>query len=97
MQGHQYETVSGFVCEAFGYIPRTGESIKVVLEKENQEEEDEYAEGESERKDHKEKETHQEFKLEVYSDRDILVSFILVSSIKRSCFYACFLFPFILL
>ncbi|XVF03685.1 hypothetical protein REPUB_Repub05bG0014800 [Reevesia pubescens] len=38
---HQYETVSGFVCEAFGYIPRTGESIKVVLEKENEEEDNE--------------------------------------------------------
>ncbi|XWS53980.1 hypothetical protein CRYUN_Cryun10bG0047900 [Craigia yunnanensis] len=37
---HQYETVSGFVCEAFGYIPRTGESIKVVLEKENEEDDD---------------------------------------------------------
>ncbi|XP_022975133.1 putative DUF21 domain-containing protein At3g13070, chloroplastic isoform X2 [Cucurbita maxima] len=38
-EGHQYETVSGFVCEAFGYIPRTGESVKVVLEKEDEEEE----------------------------------------------------------
>lgn len=38
-KGHQYETVSGFVCEAFGYIPRTGESVKVVLEKEDDEEE----------------------------------------------------------
>ncbi|GKV38379.1 hypothetical protein SLEP1_g46294 [Rubroshorea leprosula] len=28
---HQYETVSGFVCEVFGYIPRADESIKVVL------------------------------------------------------------------
>ncbi|KAJ0103187.1 hypothetical protein Patl1_04062 [Pistacia atlantica] len=36
--GHQYETVSGFICEVFGYIPRTGESMKVALEKENQEE-----------------------------------------------------------
>lgn len=39
LKGHQYETVSGFVCEAFGYIPRTGESVKVVLEKEDDEEE----------------------------------------------------------
>ncbi|KAJ9153888.1 hypothetical protein P3X46_027276 [Hevea brasiliensis] len=44
----QYETVSGFVCEAFGYIPRTGESIKVILEKGNQEEDDEQTEGKSE-------------------------------------------------
>ncbi|KAH7365493.1 hypothetical protein KP509_18G030900 [Ceratopteris richardii] len=35
---YHYETVSGFVCEAFGYIPRTGESIKVILK--NAEEED---------------------------------------------------------
>ncbi|KAF2313536.1 hypothetical protein GH714_011546 [Hevea brasiliensis] len=44
----QYETVSGFICEAFGYIPRTGESIKVILEKGNQEEDDEQTEGKSE-------------------------------------------------
>lgn len=31
--------MSGFVCEAFGYIPRTGESVKVILEKEDDEEE----------------------------------------------------------
>ncbi|KAF8019665.1 hypothetical protein BT93_G0375 [Corymbia citriodora subsp. variegata] len=64
-EGHQYETVSGFICEAFGYIPRTGETIKVVLEKENREEEDEYVETESDRKDQKEKEKHQIFKLEI--------------------------------
>lgn len=67
-EGHQYETVSGFVCEAFGYIPRTGETIKVILEKENREEEDEYMEDESDRKDQKdqkEKEKHQFFKLEI--------------------------------
>lgn len=60
LQGHQYETVSGFICEAFGYIPRTGESIKVVLEKENEEENDE---SKSDNQDPKEK--HQIFKLEV--------------------------------
>ncbi|GKV49143.1 hypothetical protein SLEP1_g55909 [Rubroshorea leprosula] len=27
---HQYETVSGFVCEVFGYIPRADESIKIL-------------------------------------------------------------------
>lgn len=65
LQGHQYETVSGFVCEAFGYIPRTGETIKVVLEKEPQEDEDEdeHAEGKSDRQELKEK--HQLYKLEV--------------------------------
>ncbi|KAK2639927.1 hypothetical protein Ddye_027722 [Dipteronia dyeriana] len=63
-EGHQYETVSGFICEAFGYIPRTGESIKVVLEKENQEEEDENSEAGSDRQNVKEK--HFVYKLEIY-------------------------------
>lgn len=61
VQGYQYETVSGFVCAAFGYIPRTGESIKVVLEKENREENDE---SKSDHQDQKEK--FQIFKLEVW-------------------------------
>ena len=60
VQGHQYETVSSFICEAFGYIPRTGESIKVVLEKTNQEENHE---SKSDRQDQKEKDHI--FKLEV--------------------------------
>ncbi|KAF5479040.1 hypothetical protein F2P56_005545 [Juglans regia] len=58
--GYQYETVSGFICEAFGYIPRTGERIKVVLAKANQEENDE---SKSDNRDQKEK--HQIFKLEI--------------------------------
>ncbi|XAR67382.1 hypothetical protein NMG60_11002115 [Bertholletia excelsa] len=62
-EGHQYETVSGFICEAFGYIPRTGETIKVILEKANEEEDDEYTEAESDC--HDEKEKHQIFKLEI--------------------------------
>ncbi|KAK9005195.1 hypothetical protein V6N11_042640 [Hibiscus sabdariffa] len=60
---HQYETVSGFVCEAFGYIPRTGESIKVVLEKENEEEDDENSEAGSDQQDLNER--HQIYKLEI--------------------------------
>ncbi|XP_023894299.1 DUF21 domain-containing protein At1g55930, chloroplastic [Quercus suber] len=59
-EGHQYETVSGFICEAFGYIPRTGESIKVVLEKANQEENHE---SKSDHQDQKEKDHI--FKLEI--------------------------------
>ncbi|KAL8150685.1 hypothetical protein V2J09_020493 [Rumex salicifolius] len=51
-EDHQYETVSGFVCEAFGYIPRTGESIRVLLERDNKEENDET---ESEHQDPKDK------------------------------------------
>ncbi|CAA7027417.1 unnamed protein product [Microthlaspi erraticum] len=62
-EGHQYETVSGFVCEAFGYIPKTGESVTVVLEKENWEEHDEHEEGKHERQDQKEK--HQVYRLEI--------------------------------
>ncbi|MBA0561594.1 hypothetical protein Golob_018406 [Gossypium lobatum] len=60
---HQYETVSGFVCEAFGYIPRTGESVKVELERDNQEEEDENSEAASDRQDLKER--RQIYKLEI--------------------------------
>nr|AFK45559.1 unknown [Lotus japonicus] len=59
-EGIQYETVSGFVCEAFGYIPRTGESIKVVLERED---EDDNEESDADRQDQKEK--NQIFKLEI--------------------------------
>ncbi|PIM98436.1 putative membrane protein [Handroanthus impetiginosus] len=62
-EGHQYETVSGFVCEAFGYIPRTGETIKVVLERENREDHVDYNGGESDRKEENEK--IQIFKLEI--------------------------------
>ncbi|GJU06773.1 putative DUF21 domain-containing protein, chloroplastic [Tanacetum coccineum] len=62
-EGHQYETVSGFVCEAFGYIPKTGESIKVVLEKE--EDHDEYTEDDGDRQNPKEKEKSQVFKIEI--------------------------------
>ncbi|TKY46993.1 DUF21 domain-containing protein [Spatholobus suberectus] len=39
-KGHQYETVSGFVCEIFGYIPKTDESIQPVLEKKNEDDND---------------------------------------------------------
>ncbi|XP_022716774.1 putative DUF21 domain-containing protein At3g13070, chloroplastic isoform X2 [Durio zibethinus] len=70
---HQYETVSGFVCEAFGYIPRTGESIKVVLEKEN-EEDDENSEAGSDRQDLKER--HQNYKLEILAGNARKVSAI---------------------
>ncbi|KAK7371942.1 hypothetical protein VNO80_05309 [Phaseolus coccineus] len=59
-EGHQYETVSGFVCAAFGYIPRTGECIKVVLERED---EDDNNESSADQQDQKEK--NQIFKLEI--------------------------------
>ncbi|XVF03658.1 hypothetical protein REPUB_Repub05bG0012200 [Reevesia pubescens] len=52
----------GFVCEASGYIPRTGESIKVVLEKENEKEDNEDSKAGSDCQDLKER--HQIYKLE---------------------------------
>lgn len=55
--------MSGFICEAFGYIPRTGESIKVVVEKENQDEDNENSEAGSDRQNLKEK--HLIYKIEV--------------------------------
>ncbi|KAM7280437.1 hypothetical protein ACFE04_007571 [Oxalis oulophora] len=61
-EGHQYETVSGFICEAFGYIPKTGECINVVLEKEKEDDDNEQTEGGSDSHD---KEKTQIFKLEI--------------------------------
>ncbi|KAL6520816.1 putative DUF21 domain-containing protein, chloroplastic [Orobanche hederae] len=63
-RGHQYETVSGFVCEAFGYIPRTGETIKVVLERANREDHGDYNGAESDLQDSNIEKT-QIFKLEI--------------------------------
>ncbi|GKV38396.1 hypothetical protein SLEP1_g46311 [Rubroshorea leprosula] len=60
---HQYETVSGFVCEVFGYIPRAGESIKVVLKRDNQDDDDKHDEDGSGHQDLKER--HQIYRLEV--------------------------------
>ncbi|KAJ0798118.1 putative CBS domain, CNNM, transmembrane domain, Transporter-associated domain-containing protein [Helianthus annuus] len=60
-EDHQYETVSGFICEAFGYIPRTGESIKVVLKKANEEDNDGENKHETDGQD--EKDRSQTFKL----------------------------------
>ncbi|KAI5078755.1 hypothetical protein GOP47_0006426 [Adiantum capillus-veneris] len=57
---YHYETVSGFVCEAFGYIPRTGESIKVILR--NSEEES--PEGDSDNAEDR-KEKFQKYRLEI--------------------------------
>ncbi|XP_024966096.1 putative DUF21 domain-containing protein At3g13070, chloroplastic [Cynara cardunculus var. scolymus] len=61
-EDHQYETVSGFICEAFGYIPRTGESIKVIMKKANEEDGDE---SKQETDSHDEKDRCQTFKLEI--------------------------------
>ena len=80
-QGIQYETVSGFVCEAFGYIPKTRESVKVVLEKENWEEDGEEEEGNKQEKQ-EQKEKHQIYRVEVLSGLIILV----VQEKHLSCF-----------
>lgn len=62
-EGHQYETVSGFICQSFGYIPEESAKLVVVLEKDDQEDNGEYSRTESDHQD--EKETHQTFELEV--------------------------------
>ncbi|PIA58190.1 hypothetical protein AQUCO_00500251v1 [Aquilegia coerulea] len=81
-EGHHYETVSGFVCEAFGYIPRTGEVIKVLLEKEKEEENNEYSEGESDRQQDKEK--NQMFKLEILAGNARKVSAVRFERVSHS-------------
>ena len=66
--------VSGFVCEALGIwdiIPKTGESIRVVLEKE--EEHEEYTEDQGDRQNQNQKEKNQIFQIEVC----FLVSFVI--------------------
>lgn len=66
-EGHQYETVSGFICESFGYIPEEGQKTLVVLEKVNHEDNEEYNESESDHHDEKEKEKEkfQTFEIEI--------------------------------
>ncbi|CAD6266853.1 unnamed protein product [Miscanthus lutarioriparius] len=54
-EGHQYETVSGFVCASFGYIPEEGGKMLVILEKDYREENGEYQEEGSDRQDDREK------------------------------------------
>ncbi|KAJ7513613.1 hypothetical protein O6H91_23G006700 [Diphasiastrum complanatum] len=61
---YYYETVSGFICEAFGYIPRMGESITITLRKADTEDSSDHREGEPDHPDdHKGK--LQSFKLEI--------------------------------
>ena len=65
LQGsHHYETVSGFVCEAFGYIPRTGESTKVVLRKADFEE-GERRDGDGEHQQEDRRDKFQKYRLDV--------------------------------
>ncbi|KAJ8485434.1 hypothetical protein OPV22_017919 [Ensete ventricosum] len=62
-EGHQYETVSGFICEVFGYIPEEGAKIVVVLEKANREENSEYRNKESDSPSRNER--HQKYEIEI--------------------------------
>lgn len=83
-EGHQYETVSGFVCEAFGYIPRTGETIRVVLERENDEDHEEYDGGESERTERTDQNAkNQIFKLEILAGNARKVSAVRFERINQ--------------
>ncbi|KAG6556814.1 hypothetical protein Mapa_001761 [Marchantia paleacea] len=59
---YRYETVSGFVCEAFGYIPRTGESINVILRKADSEDNQDRRDGETEEE---KREKFQKYRLEI--------------------------------
>jgi hypothetical protein len=62
--------VSGFVCEAFGYLPKEGGRIPVILEKCNNEEENDYedkADNNHNPDDHHHNhERHQAFEIEVH-------------------------------
>ncbi|KAK7320327.1 hypothetical protein VNO77_29706 [Canavalia gladiata] len=78
-EGHQYETVSGFVCEAFGYIPRTGECIKIVLEREDEDDNDE---SNANQQDQKEK--NQIFKLEILAGNARKVSAVRFERINNN-------------
>lgn len=70
-QGHQYETVSGFVCESFGYIPEEGGKIIVVFEKADNKVDTEDTETTAD--DHDE-ERFQSFELEVLLDTSLVTS-----------------------
>ena len=56
------------MCEASGYIPKTGESVRVVLEKE-----EEYTEDQGDQQNQNKKEKNQIFQVEVW----FLVSFVI--------------------
>ncbi|KAL3687311.1 hypothetical protein R1sor_013620 [Riccia sorocarpa] len=60
---YRYETVSGFVCEAFGYIPRTGDSINLTLRKADAEDNQDRRDGEADIQEKREK--IQKFRLEI--------------------------------
>lgn len=85
-EGHQYETVSGFVCEAFGYLPKEGERIPVILEKCNKEEDNEYEEkidnSHNSDDNHHNHERHQAFEIEVVEANERKVGKVLFKPIS---------------
>ncbi|KAK9663947.1 hypothetical protein RND81_14G008600 [Saponaria officinalis] len=80
-EGHQYETVSGFICETFGCIPRAGESVKVVLERVEREEDNGYK---TEDPHHtRSKEKYQIYKLEILAGTARKVSSVRFKRVKQ--------------
>ncbi|PAN46266.1 hypothetical protein PAHAL_9G173600 [Panicum hallii] len=82
-EGHQYETVSGFVCESFGYIPEEGAKMLVILEKDYREENGEYQEEGSDRQDDREK--TQAYELEILEGNARKVGKVLFKPISSEC------------
>ncbi|CAM0873600.1 unnamed protein product [Alopecurus aequalis] len=82
-EGHQYETVSGFVCESFGYIPEEGGKMLVILERDKREDNDEYQEEGSEHQD--DRETTQAYELEVLEANARKVSKVRFKPISSEC------------
>nr|KAJ0208010.1 hypothetical protein LSAT_V11C500281750 [Lactuca sativa] len=56
--------LGGFVCGAFGYIPRTGESIKLVLDKEEEHDEYNTKDDQNQNQNQREKKKKQVFQIE---------------------------------
>ncbi|CAN6310280.1 unnamed protein product [Urochloa humidicola] len=82
-EGHQYETVSGFVCASFGYIPEEGAKMLVILEKDYREENGEYQEEGSDRQDDREK--TQAYELEILEGNARKVGKVLFKPISSEC------------
>ncbi|CAL4943111.1 unnamed protein product [Urochloa decumbens] len=82
-EGHQYETVSGFVCASFGYIPEEGAKMLVILEKDYREESSEYQEEGSDRQDDREK--TQAYELEILEGNARKVGKVLFKPISSEC------------
>lgn len=82
-EGHQYETVSGFVCASFGYIPEEGGKMLVILEKNFREENGEYQEEGPDRQDDREK--TQAYELEIVEANARKVGKVLFKPISSEC------------